>query len=662
MALSGKISGSYNENGIYTCELRWSATQSITNNTSTIKLQWYIIKAKSDPYGSWNGSGTSKVKLTIAGSSYEKTADFDLRNSAVGAEKLLASYSRTVTHNSAGELSAAISGTHTTGIGLGTKALSGTASLNTIPRASSVSASNMTMGTASTITVSKKSSSFTHRVYYSFGSKSNVEITSGAVSGNVSFTPPLSLASEIPSATSATITIRCVTYNGSSQVGSASKSVKLSVPASVKPSVSGITLAEAVSGLNGQFGAYIQGRSKISGTVSATTAYGSAIASYKVEINGAVYTSRTFTTDFLRNSGSQSVKVTVTDRRGRVSNAYTTTYSVLAYTEPKITSFEVLRYADASTQNDDGQFVKVFIKGAVTSLSSKNNIALKYRHRLASGTTYTEASVSISNYSFTYESGLLSGFNSNSSYIFEAELTDYFTSAINAFTLPTAFATMDILADGTGVAFGKVAEEQDCLESGFNKTILGRRLYLAPKNNLEKQIRFNNTVAETDASTATYKHSCYIYGGNGTSPISWGVFDPQASLRALAYQQHLQRLTTEAKEFKWGGKDVDRIIESSNSAEFTSVRVWGDGYCVICGNANITPDEAGVAKAVQVNFGKTFLKRPNVQVTANTSVPGSALLECSFTDLTTTGMKVVATRNSTAATGINWRVEGFIKI
>lgn len=659
MALSGKFSGSYNAN--YDCELQWTATQSITNNTSTIKAQWYMKKVQN--YDSYNNSGDSKITLNIGGTTYTKQVNFDFRDKAVGTTILLATYSRTITHNSDGTKSVAISGTHTTGLSsLGTKTLSGTANLDTIPRASSVSVSNMTMGTASTITVSKKNASFTHRVYYTFGSKSNVEITSGAASGNVSFTPPLSLASEIPNATSATITIKCVTYNGSTQVGTATKSVKLSVPSSVKPSVSSVSLAEAVDGLKAQFGAYIQGQSKISGTVNTTTAYGSAIASYRVEINGAVYTSRTFTTGFLKNSGSQTIKVTVTDRRGRTSNAYSITFNVLAYTAPKITSFSVVRYKDANTQADDGGFVKIFINGTIASLSSKNTVDLKYRYRLASQTTYTEASVSVTNYSFTYTSGLLSGFNANSSYIFEATLTDYFTSAITAFTLPTAFATLDILADGTGVAFGKVAEEQDCLESGFNRTILGRRLFLAPKNNLEKQIRFNNTVAETDAGNATYKHSCYIYGGNGTSPISWGVFDPQAGLRALAYQQHLQRLTTEAKEFKWNGKDVDRIMESSNAADFTSVRVAGDGYCVICGNVNITPDEAGVAKAVQVNFGKTFLKRPNVQVTANTSVPGSALLECSFTDLTTTGMKVVATRNSTAATGINWRVEGFIKV
>ncbi len=659
MALSGKISGSYNAN--YDCELRWTATQSITNNTSTIKAQWYMIKTQN--YDSYNNTGDSRVTLNIGGTTYSKYINFDFRDKAVGTTVLLATYSRTITHNSDGTKSVAISGTHTTGLdSLGTKTLSGTANLDTIPRASSVSASNMTMGTASTITVTKKNSGFTHRLYYTFGSKSNIEITSGATSStSVSFNPPLSLASEIPNATSATITIKCVTYNGSSQVGSATKSVSLSVPSSVKPSVSSISLAEAESGLNGQFGAYIQGRSKINGTVNTATAYGSAIASYRVEINGAVYTTKTFTTGFLKNSGSQTIKVTVTDRRGRTSNAYTTTYNVLAYTEPKITSFSVVRYKDANTQADDGEFVKVLINGTVTGLSNKNTIGLSYKYRLASQTTYTEASVSVTNYSFTYTSGLLSGFNANSSYIFEATLTDYFTSAITTFTLPTAFATIDILADGTSVAFGKVAEEKDCLDIGFNKNYLGRTTYLGKRSDLQKQIYFTNTATETDAPNGVYKHNCYIYGGQKSSEVSIGIYDPQSQLRALAYMQNRKRLYTEADIFEWKGKAVDRIIESTNNDNGTSVRVWGDGYCEICGKVDVTPT-ANTPTRQAITFGKTFLKVPNIQVTAHSSVIGKEVLGVSFSNPLRTGCDILVTRTNDTGTTVYWCAKGFISV
>lgn len=660
MALSGKVSGSYNDN--YKCELRWSATQNITNNTSTIKLQWFAIVV--NDYDSRNETGTSHITLNIGGTSYKKYVKFNFSSNSAGDEILLLSYSKTVTHNSNGTLSVSISGTHATGLdSLGTKTLSGTASLNTIARASSVSASNMTMGTESTITVTKKNSGFTHRVYYSFGSKSNVEITSGAESDNdVSFTPPLSLASEIPSATSATITIRCVTYNGSSQVGAATKSVKLSVPASVKPSVSSVTLTEAESGLNAKFGAYIQGQSKISGTVNTTTAYGSAIASYRVEINGAVYTARTFTTAVLKSSGSQSVKVTVTDRRGRTSNAYTATFSVLAYTPPNITSFQVVRYKDANTQSDDGTYIKVFISGTVAGLSNKNTIALKYKYRLASGTTYTETAVTtVTNYAFSYESGLLSGFNANSSYIFEAELTDYFDTAIAAFTLPTAFATMDILADGTGVAFGKVAETQDCLDVGFTRVNSGRYIYMSPNNDYQKRIFFTNTVAATDAANGVFKHNAYLYGGQSSSEISMGVFDPQNNLRAWAYMQNRKRLYTEAEIFEWKGKSVDRVIESTNSDNATSVRVWGDGYCEICGKTDVTPT-ANTPTRQAITFPKTFLKVPNIQVTAHSSVIGKEVLGVSFSNPLRTGCDLLVYRTNTTGTTVYWCARGYISV
>ena len=663
MALSGTISSEYGSNGIYKAELRWNATQNITNNTSTIRLQFYFVKIASDPYGSFNNNNTSKVTLNIAGSTYTKTANFDLRDEAVGTELLLATYSKTIKHNNDGTKSVGISGTHATNIGLGTKTVSGTASLNTIPRASSVSANNMTMGTASTITVAKKNSDFTHRLYYTFGSKKDVAITSGAVSStSVSFTPPLSLASEIPSATSATMTIRCVTYNGSTQVGTATKSVKLSVPSSVKPSVSSVTIAEAVSGLNAQFGAYIQGQSKVKCTVNTTTAYGSAIASYRVEINGAVYTSKTFTTDFLQKSGSNTVKVTVTDKRGRTSNAYSTTFNVLAYTKPTITTFRVARYSDLNTPNEDGAYIRIFISGTATGLSNKNTIALAYKHKLSSQTTYTEVAVSVTNYTFEYASGLLSGFSQNSSYDFETTLTDYFADAITVFNLPTAFATMDILRDGTGVAFGKVAETQDCLDIGFNKVHLGRKTLMAPYSNAEKQIRFTNTATATDAASGVYAHDVYIYGGRSGSPVSIGAYDYIAKKRIWAYQQHLGRFYSEADEFLWKGKEVDRIIESKNSGGGVSTRVWGDGYCVICGTVTVAVDTANTPKGVAITFGKTFKERPNLQVTANTSVIGTSFLGCSFTGLSTTGATIYANRTNTTETVLYWRVEGFIEV
>lgn len=98
-------------------------------------------------------------------------------------------------------------------------AVSGTHTLTTIPRASSVSATAVNLGSATTVSISRASSSFTHTLTYSFGSATGT-IATKTSSTSVSWTPPLSLANQIPSATSGTCTITCTTYNGSTSIGS----------------------------------------------------------------------------------------------------------------------------------------------------------------------------------------------------------------------------------------------------------------------------------------------------------------------------------------------------------------------------------------------------------------------------------------------------------
>ena len=61
------------------------------------------------------------------------------------------------------------------------------------------------------------------------------------------------------------------------------------------PSVSSLSVAEAVSGVTSAFGnRYVQGLSKLNISVSASGAYGSSIRSYSKIVDGITYTSSTF--------------------------------------------------------------------------------------------------------------------------------------------------------------------------------------------------------------------------------------------------------------------------------------------------------------------------------------------------------------------------------
>ena len=153
----------------------------------------------------------------------------------------------------------------------------------------------------------------------------------------------------------------------------------------------------------------------------------------------------------------------------------------------------------------------------------------------------------------------------------------------------------------------------------------------------------------------------YLYGGQSSSEISMGVFDPQNNLRAWAYMQNRKRLYTEVDIFEWKGKSVDRIIESTNNDNATSVRVWGDGYCEICGKVDVTPT-ANTPTRQAITFPKTFLKVPNIQVTAHSSVIGKEVLGVSFSNPLRTGCDILVYRTNTTGTTVYWCARGYISV
>lgn len=229
MASSGSITTGTKEGRSVT--LSWTlSSQDIANNTSTIA--WTLKGSGSG----WVMSGG--FKAVINGTTvYSTSTDsrIQLYNGTI-----VASGSLKISHNADGTKSFKLSceaGVYSYAVNV---SASGTHTLNTIPRASSVSATSVNMGSATTISISRASSSFTHTLSYTFGSAKGT-ITTKTTSPYVSWTPALTLANQIPSTTSGTCTITCDTYNGSTKIGTKTCTLTLTVPASVKPTVSSLT-------------------------------------------------------------------------------------------------------------------------------------------------------------------------------------------------------------------------------------------------------------------------------------------------------------------------------------------------------------------------------------------------------------------------------------
>lgn len=149
----------------------------------------------------------------------------------------------------------------------------------------SLSKTSFDMGAAVTIYTNRQSNVATHTLRYSFFS-SNGTIATG-VTDSCTWTPPVSLAAQIPNAVSGWGTIYCDTYVNGSLVSTNTCAFQLTVPASVVPSISSISIAEATAGIADRFGGYVRTRSKMAVSISAAGNQGSSVSSYRTSIDNA---------------------------------------------------------------------------------------------------------------------------------------------------------------------------------------------------------------------------------------------------------------------------------------------------------------------------------------------------------------------------------------
>lgn len=453
MASSGSITTNEKEGRSIT--LSWSqSSQSIENNTTTIA--WKLTGSGGTSTTAWVMSGA--FKAVINGKTvYSSDTRIQLKKNQV-----IASGSTTITHNADGTKSFSLSceaGVYTYAVSV---TASGTHTLNTIPRASSVSATNVNMGSAATISISRASSSFTHTLTYKFGSATGT-ITTKTTSTSVSWTPPLSLASQIPSAVSGTCTITCDTYSGSTKVGSKTCTHTLTVPASVKPTLTSVTATRVDGDVPSAWGIYVQNKSKATLKIDgAAGSYGSTISSYSISGGGFSSTASSFTTGILTASGTITFTANVTDSRGRISDSKTVSISVVAYSAPSISSYLSQRSKSDGTIADDGTYVKGTVSFSYANCSNKNTITAKTYYKKTSATTWTDASKSFSSgTAFVFGGGNISGENS---YDIKYELKDAFVTISVVDTVSTVSVLMDFKAGGKGIAIGKVAEIYNCFE------------------------------------------------------------------------------------------------------------------------------------------------------------------------------------------------------
>ena len=515
MASSGSFSGSI-VSGHYQLRVDWSQAQNVSANTSTITAKIYLVNDWSlNIYGR-----TSSI--TINGTSQNYSSD----SISTTGTHLLGTVTQSVAHNSDGSKSiamscvfniqATISGTYYSSI-----SCSANVTLDTIPRASSVSMPTATMGSEVTISIDPAVDMFTHTLTYSFGSASGTITTKTSLLA-VKWTPALTLANQIPNATSGTGTLTCYTYSGSTLIGTKSITITLKVPTSVVPTIGSFTATRVDGTVPSSWGIYVQNKSAVTLTISnAAGAYGSTIKAYSITGGSYSGSSSTLTTGVLVSSGTYTFTGKVTDSRGRTATK-TVSISVVAYSPPSFTGYSSYRSNSSGTASDTGTYIRGLVNYTYASCSSKNSVTRATYYKRSSATSWTNASKSFSSgTAFTFGGG-----NISTEYTYDVKytLTDAFSTISVTDTVSTAAVLMDFLSGGRGIAIGKVAETENCLEVSQDWTTkLNGLVYLgtATLGAQNKPIYLSNglpTASSVDIGSST--KPIYMYQGALTASTS----------------------------------------------------------------------------------------------------------------------------------------------
>ena len=663
MAKSGYKDVNVTSDGYIKLRYSWSAGTPNTANNFT-PINWTLQLISTNSTANISSTASKSYSVTTDGTKKEGTNTVGLNG---GATRTLASGSKNIYHGSDGKktfnysFSQAFNITYS-GVSIGTITGSGTGTLDDIPRGSTLGTiSNFTIGNAITIPITKYSTSFSDTLNIYVGDTWIKRVEGLTNNQSVSFTTAElnNIYAALSNVTSGVFRFVNSTYSGSNIIGTSTKTATGTINTNIKPSISSIALAEAVSGLATKFGAYIQNKSKITGTITASAGNGSSIDKYDIKINGVTYTSSTFTTDALTSSGSNSCVVTVTDKRGRTATS-TVTFNVVAYENPKVTSLSVVRCNADGTLNDNGNYVKVNGAASITSLSNKNDKTFKLEYKLKTASTWTTNQTYTSSYAYTITNKIIANISADYEYDFRITATDYFGTSPKQYSLSSGFTIQDINKSGKGIAFGKVSSKNameinmsiyDRFDTLINNGLAAYKIGgvdIDPDTTLEELILtktntpeggfwyirtvfYSNKTAEVNRTQIAYP---YAYNSNINNKIYMRVYVSGIGWSA----------------WKQPNGDIATIDDNSGRALFNKMSIE---YAKVI----ITP-VANSPTSQTVYFGRTYEKPPIVIPVASTGVIGTGVLGVAIANITTTYAVIVLTRINNVQTGVHFAVIG----
>lgn len=368
-----------------------------------------------------------------------------------------------------------------------------------------ISGSNGTLGSSNTLTLTRYSSSFTHKITATCGTASTT-ISSNAQSDTVSWTPPISWASQNVSAVQVSVTVTCETYSGSTSLGSTSVTLVMSIPSSVVPTVS-LTVSDA-KGYLSTFGGYIQNRSTASVSTTSAGVYGSSIKSCTITC-GSLSSTNSSGTFELPTSGTITIRATVTDTRGRRASA-STTITVIAYDPPTAQITTAYRCNADGTMSYEGAYATAIFSASVTALSNKNSASYSFKYRVKGETAWTTISLTAltGNYAPENISQIFAADNTKS-YEMCVAATDAFSTVEGQYrTVSPSNPFLDISRADNAIGLGSRASKTNTLSVGLYAEFLGGTNLCNYGYNLLDNSYFPQAINQRNVATTTTTEYC----------------------------------------------------------------------------------------------------------------------------------------------------------
>ena len=496
---SGTIYGK-TSNEFIDAKVEWSSTTNISTNQSTVTAALYYKRNNTG----YQTTGTGSFSITINGEKFSATKSLTITENAwVKAVEGTV----TVSHNANGaksiEISAAGSITSTS---LTYTSVAGTATLDTIPRASTIdylSCATKYFNGTMTYKYTPKSASFYNRCVIALnisGTYTQVKIINLGRQAASQQTATVTLSeselsiiyNKFPSSTQGTLRFTFRTYSDSgysSQVGDAGyKEITLNIPNNSSTQPTATMTVSPVSNLSSPFNTlYIKGRTKVDvDFTNAEGKYGASIVSYAVSVCGKNYGSP-FTSEYITTEGSVEVKGTIKDSRGFIRE-YTKTVTYIPYTNPRIIpasgdSEIICARCDASGKlNDSGTYLKIKAKRSYSKVESngaqKNFCYIRYRYK-AEGGSYSSWTTILATDASSDEvstGALLKGtLETTKSYVVQVGVVDNLGEAdATTVNIPTDKVYMHRAGSMNSFALGKYAEDDNTFDVAQDITAIFR--------------------------------------------------------------------------------------------------------------------------------------------------------------------------------------------